>query len=181
MSKKLFYICIIVFILFTIVENISIATSNNYVSIRKEKIDDLDGIKVIINVSGTENSILGMQGTLEYDKSKLEMIEAKVTRDDLSLTAFNQENGKFLIEITDEGFFDKNKQIKNEDVLEVFFKTNTNSRIVLKDVKLVDSQNNMIECDDITLKLSNNWFVLITTLSIILIISLVVIIKKKNK
>ncbi len=179
MNKKCIFITIILAILL-LCGNV-FAASNNYVSLKKEKTDNKDEIKIIVSIKKLEKGALGLQGTFDYKKDDLEILETNVLNDNFSLTAFNKENGKFIIEITDEAFFDEKLHLNDEDVLEVVFKVNKKSDINLKDIKMVDSQLNTIESEDITLKLSNNIFLLIIILVVIIILSFIFKNKKIKK
>ena len=73
MKKKI--IISIVLILLLLIPIIANAKSQQYVFMRKEKLDENDKIKVVVSVKNVEQPIIGMQGTIEYNRKNLILLK----------------------------------------------------------------------------------------------------------
>lgn len=128
------------------------ATDNASLKIEvEEPIKGNDEIIVKISAANFNNGILAIQGTLVYDKEIFEILETTINNENFKLTAFGEETGIFMIEITDEAFYSKEAYIYSEEtILKLRMKikdgANVNSaNIELKDCKVVDSEFQTIE------------------------------------
>jgi hypothetical protein len=148
-----------------------------------EAINENDELKVTIKMEEVKNSILGVQGTLEYDKDILEITEINTLKDSWMIT-FNEENGTFLLEISDDSFYDENEYIHdNEDFLEIKFKVKDgNKRVDLKisNIKVVDNEFNTIEIEDFSKTIKeNNSFKIVVIIMIVIFLVIFMIIGRK--
>ena len=185
MKQKLYFtIVAFLFVLSTGFSLICYADLNQYVTIEKEKIND-DEIVIHISVHGLEEGILGMQGTLNYDHDNLEITDIKINDENWMISAFNDENGKFLAEISDEAFFNTDLQLKGKDnFIDIIFKDLKKSNkydIELTDIKL-GNIDKTIESEPVKIKLKSTINIIVIIASIIfLIVACFCIVKRKHK
>ena len=156
-----------------------------------------DEIIVKIKVGGTDKGILGIQGTLVYDKEVFEILEAKVNNENFRLMGFGEDTGTFMIEITDEAFYHKEAYIYDEEMileLKVKVKDTANTKkttVELKDGKVVDSEFQTTEVTPINQVISirntneqENIIrngILIGVVLVLVLVLVIGFIRKKNK
>ena len=190
MSKKWFKKIVVVLILMITISNLYIsysnAETNKIINIKSEKIKDTDEIKVILSVDGIENGALGLQGTLNFNHETLKLEEAKVNDENFKITALNNDNGKFIVEINDDAFFDTDKYLySKENFIEFKFKDlkeKHDYKLTLSEVKFVDSTMETTQLEDIIIKLKSiNWIIVLIFIILFIIISFLIIKKKRRK
>ena len=176
-------VIVLLLIILNIFSDFSIATSDEYISLKSEKIEDTDKIKIIFNVSGLEKGVLGLQGTLNFDHEVLELEDAKINDENWKMTALNKENGKFIAEISDEEFFNEEKFLyEKEGFIEFIFKNlkkSNNCEITVSDLKLVDSSFKTIELEALTIKYKSINIYLISIVIIVIIVILFFVFKNR--
>ena len=145
-------------------------------------------LKVYLKVN-TQSNLLGIQGKVEYDKDVLELTEKKAMKEGWNITAFNDEDGNFLLEISDEAFFDTSKQINGEDkIIERTYKIKSKKSktdISVKDIKFVNSDLQTINVDDtidsITINMKKILIGVILVIIVLIVFTFCIIKKVKKK
>lgn len=185
MKNKLQIVFIILIILVFSVIPFVYGASNQYVDLSYEEIKENEEINVKISVNKLDIGLLGLQGTLKFDPENYELIDAKINDENWMLTAFNKENGKFLAEITDEAFLDKSQHLYEKDDFIVFtlkkMKNVNKSNIELTDIKMVNSNYETIEVENLMIKEKSSVNIVVIMILIVVIVLLLTIILKNKK
>lgn len=185
--KKIFFIVIFLFLLFNL--NLVYAQGSYKLNMEVNELEGKDEIVVEIKFKEASEKILGMQGEITYDKDILELEEIKSGKEAWNVTAFNKENGIFMIEINDDEFFNQDKYFGAEDkVLDAIFKIKKreNTEVKISGVKVVNSQfeTTNIDEENININFENNSFsptiLLVFGLIIVILVLTIIILKKKN-
>lgn len=194
MKKTMKIILFVILVLLLILSHKVEASNSASIELKMEEpINDNKEIIVEMSIKGIEKGILGIQGTLVYDKEKIEILETTITNENFKLTAWGEDTGTFMIEIADEAFYNKDAYIYSEEnilKLKIKVKDNANlnkTSIEIKDCKLVDSDFQTIEVttnnSSITLgnvnKIKN--ILIIVILVIIVMVVIFYFIKKQKK
>ena len=182
--KKIVIVLIFVFTILNLCISYSNAGTEKTINLKSEIVKD--EIKVFLNVDGIEKGALGLQGTLNFDHETLKLEEVKVNDENFKVTAVNNDNGKFIVEINDDAFFDTDKYLySKENFIEFKFKDlkeKHNYKLTLAEVKFVDSAMETTQLEDITIKLkSKNWIIILVSIILFIIISFLIIKKKRRK
>ena len=166
------------------------AKNENNISISGNSIvNPGDEVVLSINLAMPTDGILAAQGTLKFDKNKFELIDKKIKKDKWSITAFNEENGMFILETTDEALYDKNSYIyESEGIMDITLKVKDDakfisSKIELTDVKIVNDNFKTIELKSISkrIKLKSSIIIIILIIIVLIIIAAGFIVIKKRK
>ena len=143
-TKKLIIMALIVSILIALVNiNISNAADNAKIVLSADKTQISEGDKVVVTVkvtsiSGVEEGIIGLSGTLSYDNTKFENITIAALND-WDKPEYNSENGQLLTlkgdyVKTDEAVFTITLTAKSDVKL-------GDTEIKLSDIKVSDIDN----------------------------------------
>ena len=184
MSKKIYMCLILKIIVVAIFSVVCFADSNKYVFLKSEKPNAENEIVVHFSIHDLEEGILGLQGTLNYDHENLELVDIKINDDNWIISAFNKDNGKFIAEIGDEGFFNTDMHIKDKDNFIDFkfkdLKKSNNYKLELTDIKLGNMQET-IEVEPIQIKIKSTINIFAVIVIIIILIIVCIILKNKRK
>lgn len=187
--KKVLNICFIIILFVNILVQNCLANNENSVQIKgNDNINQGEETTLTLSVSGNDKGILGMQGTLKYDKEAFELINIESIKEKWLVTVFNKENGTFMLETSDDMLYDKNSYIYNqEDVIKITIKAKENAKvknqsIEIEDVKIVNGDFETVEVTNITNKVLNenksNKIIIFSVIGIILVF---VVLKIKKK
>lgn len=199
-TKTIISTITIVYILMTIMaNNVKAKDAEKEISMKVESSNSVkigEEIKIKISLNKNEKGIVGIQGKLNYDRNAFEIVNKEVKQDKWFLSAFNEENGMFMVEILDDAFYDKNSYIYDDDeIVEITLKAKQEtkvkkSEISVSETKVVDSDYQTLDIEKVskTVKIKGNG--LSTTSKIVIIIAVVIILvlviyvvklKKKKK
>lgn len=180
MKIKNYILILISFCMLMFCPSVVKATDGYVLNMELSNINENNEITLEINSNKLETSILAMQATIIYDKNILEITDSKVFKTNWNITAFNKDNGTFMLEINDEKFYDESSYIKsNEKILEIQlkFKDKKNTEIKVSDIKIVDVNFETIEVDELSKNLNTkNDMLSIRNIVIIIVILFMMII-----
>lgn len=171
--KKLIVILANIVLLLCIMTNIVFGSSE---TLSLKKVEENEYIEVYLSISGEDVQLMGVQGTLTYDKDALELVEKNVKKADYSITAYNEETGIFMIEVSDSAFYNKEAYIhSNDEFLELKFKVKNkkSSQIKISDVKTVNGNFETNELESKTIDINNQNSSIIIYIAIAVIVLLV--------
>ena len=190
--KKVLNICFIIILFVNIFAQNTFANNENSVQIKgNDKINPGEEMVLTLSVAGDEKGIVGMQGTIKYDKETFELINIESIKEEWSVTVFNKETGMFMIEPSDDMLYDKDSYIYNqEDLIKITIKAKENVKIKnqtigIEEVKIVNGDFETIEIENISNKLLNetklNKIIIFSAIGIIILALVFVVIKVKKK
>ena len=137
-------------------------------------------ITIKVKINKNDSGVLGAQGRITYDKNAFELVETKALNENLTLSAFNEENGMFMLEITNEAFNDSDLYIYDEtEVLEVKLKAKQDSGIrktdfQVSEIKVVDSSFETIDVENTSKKIRIRGNGLSITSIVIIVVVIIV-------
>ena len=142
--------------------------------------EEKDEVKIGLNIDEATLKIVGMQGTIEYNKDILELKEVNTKKDNYNVTALNKENGTFMVEINDEMFYEESAYLQSGDeIVEAIFdvKDQKNTDIKISEIKMVNSNFETFDVEDVSEKiaLGSNMFTIIVTIFIIVVIAIIIV------
>lgn len=148
MKRKIIALSLILVIV-ALVSNVYAASKFEVnLSIPKSEYNKNDEFEVDVKVQNIqdEKGIIALGGTLEYDKSSLELVKM-VPQGDWTKPSYNEANGKF---VTDR---DKNYATKDESVFKIIFKVKEESKkdltISIKDISASNGKED-IKTDNVS-------------------------------
>lgn len=183
--KKIHIFIVLICILFFFTP-IAIASSEYSISADTSILKN-EELNLEISLEKATNKILGLQGEINYNQDVLELKKIEILKEGWNITALNKETGAFLLEITDELFYNNNAYIGEKDkVLKAIFelKKNENTEIKIKGVKAVNSDFETINLDESIIKVNlanSNLVAIVITIFIILAIILLIVFTKVRR
>lgn len=150
--KNIFFICLVLLVSLIVIVNyygINMYSTTEIICGKNAKVGE--EFSVLFNIKGSEDGILGIQGTINYDKEIFKILDKSIKKEGWMISAFNEETGIFMLEITDQDFFDKELYIYNkEEIVEFVFEVNEEilkekTDIEISNIKVVDSNYKTIE------------------------------------
>lgn len=183
-SRKIFLLLVLfIFVMFNL--QCVHAQSNYKINMEYKDVEESNEIIVDISLKEAQEKILGMQGKIEYDSNLLELDKINVNSDAWNVTAFNKENGEFMIEISDDSFNDESKFMgSGNKILDAVFKIKkrSNTQIKISEVMAVNSKFETIEIDndEVNINSINFIYIFIVGLIICVIIFSIIFIRKRK-
>lgn len=188
MKRKIF---ISIFAMLLILVNITSTNANEIpniaISVDKTNVKKGDEIQVTISGNGLkEKNVVGLMGTLEYDKSMLELVKDK---NEESLASIETKNNwsTATLAINSSTFSTLNLNPTDGEMFTIKFKVlkNTGStEIKIKNIVANDSNYQSVtnlSCNNVKIKGSMNYVYIVGIALLVLLIVLIFFIRKKIK